>query len=304
MSEHGRGLLTATIRDLFLGIAPERGEKLEEYWKHYGPQFDIADDDGPSGKIVMEAGCYALVRFNHRTMRLFWLSGFLLWEAFQTLHRFAVTGEMDTARFQELLYCFQETQEADNVDAVRWPEGIPPPGELVDHKFGDPGRVGGEIAIFAVGWALLHEIRHLIHQQDGTSAQADNHESRIDEELSCDEFATRFLLEGAEEYSIGADEPLPVVSAKRQAGIYCAMFAITLLAKPNWASSESHPAIQERIDATLNQLEFFGLAKTAALIAAAAYSILKLVYENAPDPIRRIVDVAERERWTTLDEFL
>jgi hypothetical protein len=59
-----------------------------------------------------------------------------------------------------------------------------------------------ELATIAAGWALLHEVRHL-QQQEGTSAdpfKADPTRRRA-EELSCDDFATRFLLMDVESYA-------------------------------------------------------------------------------------------------------
>lgn len=69
--EVGRLALQAAVRDAFLGAAPERAAELEGYWESYGPQFLILADDDPVGPIIMDAGGFVFVRFNHRTMRLF-----------------------------------------------------------------------------------------------------------------------------------------------------------------------------------------------------------------------------------------
>lgn len=111
----------------------------------------------------------------------------------------------DVSRFRELLDCFEATREAADVDAVRWPEGIPQPCELVDRVPSDASRLNGELAVTAVSWALLHELRHLIHQQDGT-ASGESETGRWEEEISCDLFATEFLLARVGEYAQRANQ--------------------------------------------------------------------------------------------------
>lgn len=295
--------LQDVTKALFTGVAPERQKELEAFWNDFSVQFKILDDGGPDGSLVMDAGGYVYIRFNHRIMRLFWLSGFLLWEAYCALHHFSITGKTDIARFKELLDCFEATRVANDVDAVAWPTGIPMPGELVEHKTGDPGRVGGELAIFAVSWALLHELRHLIHQQKGTSAPMDDKERSREEELSCDDFATTFLLERCAEYASSQAANPSIVCAKRQTGVYCALFAVTLLTRGNWDRVDTHPALQTRIDNVLNKIESLGLSRVATLIAASAFGALKLEHPSAPDPIQRVTEIAERENWTPLDEL-
>lgn len=43
--------------------------------------------------------------------------------------------------------------------------------------------------------------------------------------------------------------------AKRQTGVFCALFAMTLLSRDNWGPGERHPAMQERIDHVLRQMD-------------------------------------------------
>lgn len=293
--------LREVVHDMLLGVTPERTDELQRYWEEFGLQFQILEDDGPDGPVVLDAGGYVYIRFNHRIMRLFWLGSFAMWEGYSAFQHYATTQETNLARFREILDCFEATRVAADVDAVAWPAYLPLPGELVDHTPGDPARVGGELAIFGVGWAILHELQHLIHQQAGTSAVWDDVEACRREEHSCDAFATAFLLGRIAEQAAETGQSPTAISDKRQMGIYCAVFTMTLLSRENWGPGERHPALQERIDAIAAALEAHGTSKVAAIIAVAAFVSLKLAHPGAPDPIAVVNLVAQREDWSPED---
>lgn len=137
-----------------------------------------------------------------------------------------------------------------------------------------------------MGWALLHEIRHLQHQQEGTGTvlgapTADRHV----EELSCDEFATAFILQGVDEYARTQAVSADIVRQKRQLGIYFAMFAMTLIGVGHWEPSDSHPAMQARIDAVIRQMGNTGTAVPDA-VAHAAFASLWTRWPDAPGPFK------------------
>lgn len=293
--------LREVVHDMLLGVASERTAELQTYWDDFGLQFQILDDDGPDGLVVLDAGGYVFIRFNHRVMRLFWLGSFAMWEGYVACQHYVTTQETNLTRFGEILDCFEATRTAPDVDAVPWLAYLPPPGELVDHVPGDPARVGGELAIFGVGWAVLHEIQHLIHQQAGTSAAWDDVEACRREEHSCDAFATSFVLERIAEHAEATGQSASLISDKRQMGIYCAIFAMTLLSRANWGPGDRHPALQERIDAIAGVLDAHGTSKVAAIIAVSAFVSLKLAHPEAPDRFAAVNLVALRENWSADD---
>lgn len=293
--------LPDVVRDMFLAVAPERAAELQRYWNEYSPQFQVLEDDGPDGPIVLDAGGFVYIRFNHRVMRLFWLASFALWEGYAAYQHYVSTQEANLTRFGAILDCFEATSAAAEVEAVPWPDFLPPPGELVAHVEGDPSRVGGELAVFGVSWAVLHELQHLIHQQVGTAADWDDSEACKREEFSCDAFATTFVLERIAEQAAATDQSASVIAAKRQTGIYCALFAIILLSRENWGPGERHPAVQDRIDAIMNILDTHGTSKVAAIIAVSAFASLQLAYPNAPNPLDAVNAVALREDWNPED---
>lgn len=286
---------------MFLAVAPERTAELQRYWDEYAPRFQILEDDGPDGPIVLDAGGFVYIRFNHRVMRLFWLASFALWEGYAAYQQYVSNQQANLTRFAAILDCFEATRAAADVDAVLWPDFLPPPGELVDHVEGDPARVSGELAIFAVSWAMLHELQHLIHQQAGTAANWDDLEGCKREELSCDAFATGFMLERIAEQAAAVGQSASVIAAKRQTGIYCALFAMTLLSRANWGPGERHPAVQERIDAVMEIVDAHGTSKGGAIIAVSAFAALQLAYPDAPNPFAAVNTVALRDDWNPED---
>ncbi|MGV8950185.1 MAG: phage exclusion protein Lit family protein [Cypionkella sp.] len=303
-NEHANALqLRQTIHEMLLGVAPERAEELQRYWDEFSPQFNVMEDDGPDGPVVLDAGGYVNIRFNHRIMRLFWLSSFALWEGYSAYYHYVEAEQTDLTRFMEIVDCFEATRIAVYVDAVPWPAGLPQPGELVDHELGNPARVGGELAIFGVSWAVLHELQHLIHQQHGTAAAWDDVDACRREELSCDAFATNILMERIREYPVDSAHDAAVVLAKRQTGICCALFAMTLLARGNWGPGARHPAVQERIDHVLGLMDAQQLSKAAGIIAISAFTTLKMAYAGAPNPEAAIGAVAVREDWSPADDL-
>jgi hypothetical protein len=90
---------------MLLAVAPERTAELQRYWDEFSPQFQILEDDGPDGPVVLDAGGYVNIRFNHRIMRLFWLGSFALWYGYSAYHHYVETNEQDLGRFTDVLEC-------------------------------------------------------------------------------------------------------------------------------------------------------------------------------------------------------
>ncbi|WP_224741848.1 phage exclusion protein Lit family protein [Bradyrhizobium sp. 2S1] len=97
------------------------------------------------------------------------------------------------------------------------PAGVAEPGSYADAGTEPQSRAAGELATIAVAWALLHEVRHIRHQREGTGAAPYGSDAteKHREEFSCDEFATAFLLEQIEQET---KQPAELVRQKRQLG--------------------------------------------------------------------------------------
>jgi hypothetical protein len=278
-------------RELFLGVAPERRAELERLWKQYGPLFEFHTDNGPAGFFVLDAGQFRLIRFNHRAMRAFWLASFIAWEGFSAVRVVAETAKLDLDRFNSMIDSFQAMLAAGHVTSVPLPDGVPEPGIYPNGMLAPEPQAAVDLAKIAVGWSMLHEVRHIRHQQDGTSAPSDAAAKEVhDEELSCDAYATDFLLEGVTDYAkVEGVEPQRV-HEKRQAGIYFALFTMALICAGRWGASQTHPALQERIDAAIEQMDPWRY-QDADKIGVAAFEVLRRRWPSAPSLTRAL------DRW-------
>ncbi len=137
--------------------------------------------------------------------------------------------------------------------------------------------------MFATAWALLHEARHIQFQQDGTSTSEDaNADALRAEELACDDFATTFILDHIYQYSQSQGVSEALVAQKRQAGIFFALFGVTVIGRGSWSASATHPSIQDRIQNAWDRVAQQNLNQNAALLGAGAFMSLNQVWEGSP----------------------
>ncbi|MCW0183409.1 MAG: phage exclusion protein Lit family protein [Zavarzinia sp.] len=270
------------IKQLFYGSAPERCHSLATMWQQIEPLFQLVDDIHPDGRIILDAGAYRYVRFNHRALRAFWIAGHAAWEAYRLVAESPDLQQLDMSRFTALIAAFEQAIGSDDPTVEPLPAGVAEPGVYPDKQADPQGRATAELATIAAAWALLHEFRHIRHQQEGTGSVSGSREDKHREELSCDEFATNFLLERISEYAVTEGVDVELVRQKRQLGIYFGLFAVTLLAKDKWQASDSHPSVQDRLDAvraimepTKNEL--------AAAIAHVAFATLGQQWPGTPN---------------------
>jgi hypothetical protein len=267
---------------LFLGCAPERQSDLKTLWQNLDPEFQVHDDNHPDGRFIFDAGCYRYVRFNPRVMRLFWLGAYIAWEGFcATPMQRGVAA--DLSRFRNMLDVFLTILEAGDPERIALPAGVPEPGAFPGVQADPQGQAAAELATIATGWSLLHEVRHLKHQQDGTSSDPDVDDPAVvrAEEASCDEFATTFLMDQVSAYSAQSGDDLFKVRQKRQLGVFMALFTVALLTKDNWETTDSHPSIADRLGAAK---ALFGSDRQqgADHVAELAFQALGHVWPGAP----------------------
>jgi hypothetical protein len=277
-------MVQEAAKQLFVGSAPERANDLADMWLDLEPLFQLTDDVHTDGRIIMDAGAYRYVRFNHRALRAFWIAGYAAWEGYRLVAESPDLRQLDTSRFSALIAAFEQVIERDDPTVAPLPSGVAEPGLYPDGSSDSQDRATAELATIAAAWALLHELRHIRHQREGTGASpfGDDRDAKHREELSCDAFATRFLLDQADNYAIREGVKVESVRLKRQLGIYFGLFAVTLLAKDKWQASDSHPSIQGRLDAVRAIME---PTKTelAAAIAHTAFAVLGQHWPGAPN---------------------
>lgn len=267
-------------RNVLLGSAPEREAELTTLWEALEPRFQLTPDTHEGERLVMEAGMYRYVRFNHRIVRAFWIAGFAAWKGYRVVAEANDLEVVDLNRLTELINAFDLVLASDTPDLEALPSDVPEPG----HYDADPQlRAPGELATLAVGWALLHEVRDLRHQREGDAADPYDADptQRRNEELSCDAFATQFLLEQLDAYAKQESVSPVLVRRKRELGIYLALFAMTMMARDKWGATNSHPSIQTRIDA-VRALMGHQRDEVAEAIASVAFATLHALMPGAP----------------------
>jgi hypothetical protein len=235
-------------------------------------------------RFILDAGCYRDVRFNHRVVRAFWLAAYIAWEGYRAIAESPLDA-IDLGRFGALLAAFDAVLSSDRSYEEPLPPGVAEPGFFPDKENDPEGRAIAELATIAVGWALLHEVRHIRHQQECTSADPYDEDptERRAEELSCDAYAVEFLLQQVDRYAAAENVDPAEVARKRQLGIYFALFALTLVAKDNWGASQTHPAVQSRIDAARLAMAA-QRSEIADAIAYSAFAALRKFWPSAPGP--------------------
>ncbi len=273
------------VRGLFIGSAPERESELVEMWKELDLKFQLTPDIHQGDRVIMDAGAYRYIRFNHRVLRAFWIAGYVAWEGYRTIAESPSLQALDLIRFRGLVSAYESCLASTEADLEALPAGIAEPGQYPDASIDPQGRASSELATIAMAWALLHELRHIRHQREGTGADPynDDEKAKHDEELSCDAFATTFLLEQIDMYALSTNQSPDLVRQKRQLGIYFGLFAVTLLAKDKWGDSKTHPAVQGRINA-VKGLMADHKSDIAAAIAHSVFAVLGVVWPGAPNP--------------------
>lgn len=268
--------------NLFFGCAPERRAELEAMAEDLQLEFQLHDDNHEDGKFIFDAGAYRYVRFNPRSMRLFWLGAYIAWEGFSATPM--QHGQpADLARFRALLDTFEQILAAEDPDAIAWPAGVPQPGAYPGAEADSEAQAAAELATIATGWGLLHETRHARHQQERTAEIPDDHspEEARAEETSCDAFASTFLTERIGDYAAQHHVAEDKVWQKRQLGIYMGLFTIALVGKDNWQTTATHPALADRLAAA--KAVFAGHRSDGAdNVAELAFQALGAVWPGAP----------------------
>jgi hypothetical protein len=141
------------VRNLFIGSAPERESELAEMWKELDLIFQLTPDIHEGDRIIMDAGAYRYVRFNHRVLRAFWIAGYTAWEGSRTVAEAPSLQALDLTRFRELILSYESCLASTEADLEALPVGVAEPGQYPDANTDPQGRAASELATIAVAWA-------------------------------------------------------------------------------------------------------------------------------------------------------
>lgn len=272
------------VKNAIIASVPERETELRSMWDTNKDNlcFQIYHE---RSDILLDAGAYKFIRFTPKTARLFWLGSFIAWEGYRKIEESRANHtNPDLKIFRLLLSEFDRLYDCDDVDNVAMPIGIPAPETFPCSSDEIEVQAAAKISIISLSWAFLHEIKHIKHQQAGTSAPNDDSDASRKEELSCDEFATKFIFEKINKIPNASPKEKESMIKLRETSIYFSIFTMLLISKGHWDKTESHPSMQERIKNITNTIDSINTTRNedALEIGQMAIAALGYVFNNPP----------------------
>jgi Peptidase U49 len=241
---------------LIRAAAPERVDELSKSWGTGPDRVHLVDEGVFDIKEV-----FGLIQVTEITLRQIWLLSFAAWRAIQAYGGLfwylnlarqpferdviaALHGQAEAdAAFDALL----ANARAGNLDKFEWPADVPEPTpENIFNNRHDEAAFN--LACIAGAYIFLHEIRHARFSKEGGRPV----DPRA-EELECDSFARRFLLEKVDAYARDNGKAIEDVRAKRALAIAVAKTVI-MEVQEHWESTATHPAVGVRVRSFLEDV--------------------------------------------------
>jgi hypothetical protein len=246
-------------KDLLVASAPEQKARLEEILAKYPLDVTVVADVSKSGMSADDE----LIKFDSRTMRVYWLLGFAAWDVIECYSPVIIGSlEMggplnkwleDDAKLGALEYKIRSRLidartllNAPFPDRCQWPDDLPLPGtDRNDLKTLEVAAY--DLTLISTAFAFLHELRHVMYFRDGAPS------SRAEEELSCDVWAREFLTSAAGEYARVNDVPYAEVLRKRSMASAVGVFTLYETSEREGdAGTAKYPPIADRMEAALH----------------------------------------------------
>jgi hypothetical protein len=245
---------------LIRAAAPERLDELSQLW-----------GTGPDRVHLIDKGAFdinevfGLIQVTEITLRQIWLLSFAAWRAIQAYGGLfwylnlarrpfdrdviaALHGQAEAdAVFDALLAKARMLREGRNLDTFEWPADVPEP--TPENIFSNRhDEAAFNFACIIGAYIFLHEIRHARVSKEG-----DRPSDPRAEELECDGFARRFLLEKADVYAHDCRKPVEDVRAKRALAIAVAKTVI-MEVQDHWETTAAHLAVGVRVRSFLEDV--------------------------------------------------
>lgn len=246
------------VLHLLRGAVPERADEISGLWTKYAPAIDVS----PSAVGTKMNANRHRIRFDTKTIDLFWLLGFSAWRSIEVYSPALVITMLwglpidQALQIDEKLTTFERDYKermkaaaslisATSTGDIPWPPDIPRPQADRD-SFSDPqDKVAFDLTAMALAFALLHEFSHV--KLLAEKAQPD---TLPEEELACDVWARDFMTAKLADYSRAYGHTYEDVSQKRAMALAVAatiIHAITPTAA-QWGNSE-YPPLSDRVQA-------------------------------------------------------
>ncbi|MCA0422865.1 MAG: peptidase U49, Lit peptidase [Proteobacteria bacterium] len=215
------------IKALMKGATPERSDEIDTLWVKYHPKVVVADD-GPG--ITLDA-TKERIKFNPKTMEVFWLIGFSGWRAIECYSPHVVLSAPcgktltdlfdDDSDLPEVERDYKEKLAAArrliaelDAGAAPWPEDLPRPSSDRNAIAGPQYQAAFDLTSLAVAFTFLHEFRHVMLDFDDQRPK-----DRKEEELQADVWAREFMTVKLGDYAKAHGHNYQEVLSKRSMGL-------------------------------------------------------------------------------------
>ena len=138
------------------------------------------------------------IRFDTKTIDFFWLLGFSAWRAIEVYSPALVTMSwtgmpldqalnIDAERgqfefdYKQRIASAQALVAAERTADISWPSDVPQPTAVRDGLCDSQHKAVYDLVTLALGFALLHELRHVMYCADGSAPS-----TLPEEEIACD----------------------------------------------------------------------------------------------------------------------
>jgi hypothetical protein len=248
------------VLNLLRGAVPERADYLCKLWVDHGHDVEIA----PSATGATMNSTSRRIKFDTKTIDLFWLVGFAVWRAIE-LYGPAVALAQCTGRsidkildddedrpqleldYRQRIAAAEALLVAASTDDITWPSDIPKPSDDRESLKDDQEKSAFDLVCLALAFALLHELRHVMFRKAGDAPK-----EASAEEMACDTWARTTMTGTLAEYARDHGHSFAEVEQKRATGIALAAIVVHAMTSPmvRWGTDE-YPPIADRLTAMI-----------------------------------------------------
>jgi Peptidase U49 len=250
-----------TVIALMLGAVPERKDEIETLWTKYNPDVLLVAD---AKRVTLDAD-KDRIRFDTKTIDVFWLIGLSGWRAIECYSAAVLLSAASGKTVAGLLEIDEELGAIERnynerraaaqalIDAAEsalapWPPDIPQPSAdrnaLDDAQY----RAAYDLTCLAVAFTLLHEFRHVMLDHDTTRPN-----DLREEEMACDVWAREFMTSKLASYAQEHGHDYSAVLRKRSMGLALATLILHEIT-PVWdhGGNQSYFSVADRMKAILD----------------------------------------------------
>jgi hypothetical protein len=253
------------LRRLIEAAAPERKAEFADLLAEIDPKLFVVEDTVDICLQVTEPD--GDIEYSSKTMRLFWLLGFVAWRIFAAYSPAVLWGTMSRQRLGELMRQDEGLQQAEfdfklllgaaqNLQGIApdrdytWPEGIPEPQKDKCNIPDKQHQATFDLVSIATAYAFLHELRHIWNLR-----QPSRPANRAEEEIDCDVFARSFLMDKVGAHAQRSGDAYEKLVNKRAMGIALGIWIVyEITPEYGRAGSRTHPAMSARIEALTSNM--------------------------------------------------